>query len=71
MPKHHMTLSTSHFQEVIQTKEHPTTTTTTSTSDPSQAVVGGGAVGEGLCFFFSEASLYSCLTAGRSEGMKE
>lgn len=47
MPKHHMTLSTSHFQEVIQTKEHPTTTTTT-TSDPSQAVVGGeGSGGEG------------------------
>lgn len=47
MPKHHMALSTSHFQEVIQTKEHPTTTTTTTTSDPSQAVVGGGAVGGG------------------------
>lgn len=68
MPKHHMALSTSHFQEVIQTKEHPTTTTTTTTSDPSQAVVGGGAVG-GLRF--SEASLYSCLTDGRSEGVKE
>lgn len=67
MPKHHMTLSTSHFQEVIQTKEHPTTTTT-ATSDPSQAVVGGEGAG-GLRF--SEASLYSCLTAGRSEGVKE
>lgn len=69
MPKHHMTLSTSHFQEVIQTKEHPTTTTTTTTSDPSQAVVGGEGSGGGLRF--SEASLYSCLTAGRSEGVKE
>lgn len=48
MPKHHMTLSTSHFQEVIQTKEHPTTTT----SDPSQASRGGWreAVGGGAPF---------------------